>query len=198
MEGRSYIYYNVAAFMHRCCTRLSDRACVCARACVHVLLLKQIRYHPSCYRNFTRKPKPKAGQDRPRSVYCITFEQLAGEISEQLESTSKVAALSMHDLLLRFVHLLGENGVPDPQYQTHHLKERIRRHFGESVRFLRPIRAKSEIVIKSSLGSGQIATILESTIRTVQEIADHTVSMSVPLPVLRLLLQTLLIFYHCR
>ena len=112
----------------------------------------EVKYHFTCYRHFVSDTRTKSCEPQPLS-YHLTIQELASEISEQLNDDRKVAALSTRDLRHRYVHALSVRGTVYPQYRTSHLKECTQAHF------LRPITS----------GEDHLARVIEGTLHTTQE-----------------------------
>ena len=123
-----------------------------------------VLYHPSCYRDFTRKEALDKLRDTPAEctdVYSSAFSDLAKEVEAEIIQEGALASLT--HLSKRFISLLKAHGCYVVDYRTEKLKRRLKKWFGEKIDFYNDANpACSIIVYSTSLPAALLAKKLQA------------------------------------
>ena len=130
------------------------------------LVAIEVKYHRSCYREYTRKRNLENlarynAEEESTSGYRTEYERAFNVLSKYIEEKIILdqEIITMSTLRDRYEELLVEEGLADEvkSYRTEKLKTRIIKMFGEQVGFWHPRnRSKSEIIYSELLPKGQI------------------------------------------
>ena len=151
------------------CTSLLKAAQI--RQCDHVLLqingqdaiAKQIKYHRSCYKDFTKadslaniEQQNCQHEDNRTDVYNDAFQEIRRCV--QMEVIWKSKIVSMSDLTSQFIIELSKRGVTLSDYRSSKLKERLKKSFGDLLSFKQPVRKnESELIYHTHADKAEFA-----------------------------------------
>ena len=114
------------------------------------MIARQVFYHRSCYRDFTRKAytnKPDENDD--------VFEELSNFVEENIGCN----VVSMADLFQTYSEIksrkFGEQGTT---LKVQSLKDKLKRSFGSKIGFWRP-RHGSDLIFNNTVEKGQLVEV---------------------------------------
>ena len=116
------------------------------------MIAREVFYHRSCYRDFTRKAytnKPDENDD--------VFEELSNFVEENIVKGCNV--VSMADLFQTYSEIksckFGEQGTT---LKVRSLKDKLKRLFGSKIGFWRP-RHGSDLIFNNTVEKGQLVEV---------------------------------------
>ena len=132
----------------RMLTELSDRD----------LIAIEVRYHHSCYVKYTQRTLEREQMEETPKESQSKYENAFLSVRDHVEKdviTEKLA-LRLNLLTEEFNENLRDLGDSNPNYQSHKVKQRLIKAFGNRISFWQPQeRNKSEIVFSSDIPQGQ-------------------------------------------
>ena len=132
------------------------------------LKASEVKYHMSCYSTFTNKNSLDCIEKRDKSqtdLYCQAFEVVQVNIDDLV--LQKKEKVSMSSLYSAYEGKMKELKCTTASSRRK-LKSRIKKHYGDSVKFAQPSPNQPEVVYSSSL---QVKEVLESCLQTLE---SHT------------------------
>ena len=119
----------------------------------------EVRYHQTCYQRYTRIKELNKLLERREEIaseegshYDIAFKAVVGKV--QSEVIDELGILKMTDLCRFYVGQLNELGLG---YRSEKLKNRLIKHFDDTIYFWHPrYRSEPEVVFSNEIPKGQI------------------------------------------
>ena len=122
----------------------------------------EVRYHRTCYQRYTHIKELDNLLERCEEIaseegshYDITFKAVVRKVQE--EAIDGLEILKMTDLCTFYVGQLKELGLNISGYRSEKLKNRLIKHFDDTIYFWHPrYRSESEVVFSNEVPEGQI------------------------------------------
>lgn len=126
-------------------------------------IAKEIKYHRSCYKDFTKadslakiEERNCEHEDNRTHAYNDAFQEIRRRV--QMEVIWKNKIVSISDLTSQFMIELSKRGVDVSDYRSSKLKERLKKSFGDLLSFKQPVRKnESELIYHTHVEKGEFA-----------------------------------------
>ena len=122
----------------------------------------EIKYHKSCYKEYVRpgtlarlEEKNCEKEDLSNDSYSRAFTKVKEFVQDAVLKETR--AVTMSELLEKYVYHLSAEGVDAQNYRSSKLKNRLTRCFGNSLSFRQPLdQTQSEIVYSAHVTTGEV------------------------------------------
>jgi hypothetical protein len=124
-------------------------------------IAKEIRYHRSCYKDFTKadtlarlEEKNCESEDRRSQDYHDAFGEIQQRV--QREVIGKNAVISISVLTSQFITELDNRGIHESNYRNSKMKQRLKKSFSNLISFRQPSRKNQpELVYYTYIDKGE-------------------------------------------